>query len=302
MKEICMGKNKLKQALQEPNKIFYPIPIILFILCLVILWFRQPDWLEWLINIIWLLLSVCNIWKYWSIKENLNKITIKSKLQTSYSRTSIITLYISLMGFQLKLIDHFYPIEVWLFLIIAVCVLLSIFMIWVNIPWKILLILFSLACFIIFFMGTFSIKQWALVSGILVLWNYMNSKNFLTLIRKGKKLDKIPAKIEYIWQRNNFLSYIFVIMLYITFLISPTVEAFPIVENLKKLYGKGLTVGFVKVLLLYAIVIFELIVYAIGVSIIPNSKTQKINKITNLPKWKKLIATYQVLQRKNNKN
>lgn len=297
-----MGKNKLKQALQEPNKIFYPIPIILFILCPVILWFRQPDWLEWLINIIWLLLSVCNIWKYWSIKENLNKITIKSKLQTSYSRTSIITLYISLMGFQLKLIDHFYPIEVWLFLIIAVCVLLSIFMIWVNIPWKILLILFSLACFIIFFMGTFSIKQWALVSGILVLWNYMNSKNFLTLIRKGKKLDKIPAKIEYIWQRNNFLSYIFVIMLYITFLISPTVEAFPIVENLKKLYGKGLTVGFVRVLLLYAIVIFELIVYAIGVSIIPNSKTQKINKITNLPKWKKLIATYQVLQRKNNKN
>ncbi|MFM1587260.1 hypothetical protein AB6P06_09640 [Streptococcus mutans] len=297
-----MGKNKLKQALQEPNKIFYLIPIILFILCLVILWFRQPDWLEWLINIIWLLLSVCNIWKYWSIKENLNKITIKSKLQTSYSRTSIITLYISLMGFQLKLIDHFYPIEVWLFLIIAVCVLLSIFMIWVNIPWKILLILFSLACFIIFFMGTFSIKQWALVSGILVLWNYMNSKNFLTLIRKGKKLDKIPAKIEYIWQRNNFLSYIFVIMLYITFLISPTVEAFPIVENLKKLYGKGLTVGFVRVLLLYAIVIFELIVYAIGVSIIPNSKTQKINKITNLPKWKKLIATYQVLQRKNNKN
>lgn len=297
-----MGKNKLKQALQEPNKIFYPIPIILFILCPVILWFRQPDWLEWLINIIWLLLSVCNIWKYWSIKENLNKITIKSKLQTSYSRTSIITLYISLMGFQLKLIDHFYPIEVWLFLIIAVCVLLSIFMIWVNIPWKILLILFSLACFIIFFMGTFSIKQWALVSGILVLWNYMNSKDFLTLIRKGKKLDKIPAKIEYIWQRNNFLSYIFVIMLYITFLISPTVEAFPIVENLKKLYGKGLTVGFVRVLLLYAIVIFELIVYAIGVSIIPNSKTQKINKITNLPKWKKLIATYQVLQRKNNKN
>lgn len=297
-----MGKNKLKQALQEPNKIFYPIPIILFILCPVILWFRQPDWLEWLINIIWLLLSVCNIWKYWSIKENLNKITIKSKLQTSYSRTSIITLYISLMGFQLKLIDHFYPIEVWLFLIIAVCVLLSIFMIWVNIPWKILLILFSLACFIIFFMGTFSIKQWALVSGILVLWNYMNSKNFLTLIRKGKKLDKIPAKIEYIWQRNNFLSYIFVIMLYITFLISSTVEAFPIVENLKKLYGKGLTVGFVRVLLLYAIVIFELIVYAIGVSIIPNSKTQKINKITNLPKWKKLIATYQVLQRKNNKN
>ncbi|EMC29753.1 hypothetical protein SMU86_07508 [Streptococcus mutans U2A] len=187
-------------------------------------------------------------------------------------------------------------------MIIAVCVLLSIFMIWVNIPWKILLILFSLACFIIFFMGTFSIKQWALVSGILVLWNYMNSKNFLTLIRKGKKLDKIPAKIEYIWQRNNFLSYIFVIMLYITFLISPTVEAFPIVENLKKLYGKGLTVGFVRVLLLYAIVIFELIVYAIGVSIIPNSKTQKINKITNLPKWKKLIATYQVLQRKNNKN
>lgn len=206
------------------------------------------------------------------------------------------------MGFQLKLIDHFYPIEVWLFLIIAVCVLLSIFMIWVNIPWKILLILFSLACFIIFFMGTFSIKQWALVSGILVLWNYMNSKNFLTLIRKGKKLDKIPAKIEYIWQRNNFLSYIFVIMLYITFLISSTVEAFPIVENLKKLYGKGLTVGFVRVLLLYAIVIFALIVYAIGVSIIPNSKTQKINKITNLPKWKKLIATYQVLQRKNNKN
>ncbi|WP_237738617.1 hypothetical protein [Streptococcus mutans] len=206
------------------------------------------------------------------------------------------------MGFQLKLIDHFYPIEVWLFLIIAVCVLLSIFMIWVNIPWKILLILFSLGCFIIFFMGTFSIKQWALVSGILVLWNYMNSKNFLTLIRKGKKLDKIPAKIEYIWQRNNFLSYIFVIMLYITFLISPTVEAFPIVENLKKLYGKGLTVGFVRVLLLYAIVIFALIVYAIGVSIISNSKTQKINKITNLPKWKKLIATYQVLQRKNNKN
>lgn len=297
-----MGKNKLKQALQEPNKKFYPIPIILFILCPVILWFRQPDWLEWLINIIWLLLSVCNIWKYWSIKENLNKITIKSKLQTSYSRTSIITLCISLMGFQLKLIDHFYPIEVWLFLIIAVCVLLSIFMIWVNIPWKILLILFSLACFIIFFMGTFSIKQWALVSGILVLWNYMNSKNFLTLIRKGKKLDKIPAKIEYIWQRNNFLSYIFVIMLYITFLISPTVEAFPIVENFKKLYGKGLTVGFVRVLLLYAIVIFALIVYAIGVSIISNSKTQKINKITNLPKWKKLIATYQVLQRKNNKN
>ncbi len=48
----------------------------------------------------------------------------------------------------------------------------------------------------LFIIGIFDIKWWALASP-LVLWNYINSREFLIFLNKGDTKINIPAKLEY---------------------------------------------------------------------------------------------------------
>jgi hypothetical protein len=59
----------------------------------------------------------------------------------------------------------------------------------------------------LFIVGIFDIKWWALATSLLVLWNYINSREFLIFLNKGDTKIDIPAKLEYRWQVNKIISY-----------------------------------------------------------------------------------------------
>lgn len=89
------------------------------------------------------------------------------------------------------------------------------------------------------FVGTFDVRWWAAVTGLLALWNYLNSKDFLILLRKGKTIGAIPPKLEYLWQRNKILAHISTVIFYISLIISSFFEKEKkdILENLLKKEG-----------------------------------------------------------------
>ena len=72
----------------------------------------------------------------------------------------------------------------------------------------------------LFIVGIFDIKWWALATSILVLWNYMNSREFLIFLNKGDTKINIPAKLEYIWQENRIISDLVTFIIYFSLLFS----------------------------------------------------------------------------------
>lgn len=72
----------------------------------------------------------------------------------------------------------------------------------------------------LFIVGIFDIKWWALATSILVLWNYMNSREFLIFLNKGDTKIDIPAKLEYRWQVNKIISYVATFILYLSLIFS----------------------------------------------------------------------------------
>jgi hypothetical protein len=74
------------------------------------------------------------------------------------------------------------------------------------------------------FIGAFDVKWWAAVSGLLVLWNYINSKDFLVFLRNGKDIKNVPLKLEYIWQRNKLFANIGTMLFYFSLIISSYFE------------------------------------------------------------------------------
>lgn len=72
----------------------------------------------------------------------------------------------------------------------------------------------------LFIVGIFDIKWWALATSLLVLWNYINSREFLIFLNKGDTKIDIPAKLEYRWQVNKIISYIATFIIYLSLLFS----------------------------------------------------------------------------------
>lgn len=77
---------------------------------------------------------------------------------------------------------------------------------------------------IIAFIGAFDVKWWAAVTGLLVLWNYINSKDFLVFLRNGKNIKNPPFKLEYVWQRNKLFANMGTVIFYISLVISSFFE------------------------------------------------------------------------------
>ena len=89
---------------------------------------------------------------------------------------------------------------------------------------KFITIFLFLVYFLVVFIGAFDVKWWAAVTGLLALWNYINSKNFIRFLRNGKDITRIPTKLEYIWQRNRLFATIATIIFYISLIISSFFE------------------------------------------------------------------------------
>ena len=77
---------------------------------------------------------------------------------------------------------------------------------------------------ILLLLGAFDIKWWALVTGFITLWNFINSEDFLTYLRGGKKLENIPKELKYKWSINKFVIYVFTFLFYFSLIISSFFE------------------------------------------------------------------------------
>lgn len=73
-------------------------------------------------------------------------------------------------------------------------------------------------------LGVFDIKWWALVTGFLTLWNYLNSEDFLYYLRRGRKLPEIPKELRYRWSTNKLIAYLMTFLFYISLVISSFLE------------------------------------------------------------------------------
>ncbi|QGU80057.1 hypothetical protein BSR19_02470 [Streptococcus salivarius] len=89
---------------------------------------------------------------------------------------------------------------------------------------KFITIFLFLIYFLVVFIGAFDVKWWAAVTGLLALWHYINSKDFIRFLRNGKDITRIPTKLEYIWQRNRLFATIATIIFYISLIISSFFE------------------------------------------------------------------------------
>ncbi|MBP2622833.1 hypothetical protein [Streptococcus oricebi] len=92
--------------------------------------------------------------------------------------------------------------------------------------WKFsdLILLFLLLIPLIILIGGFNINWWAAITAFMVLWNFINSKEFLELIHKGRKIVKVPRKFSYTWKRNRLVAYLSTFLLYIAFIFSSFFE------------------------------------------------------------------------------
>ena len=62
----------------------------------------------------------------------------------------------------------------------------------------------------VYTISVFDIKWWALITGGLAIWLYINSIDFVIFLRKGKDIESkyISDKVKYIWQRNKLRGYL----------------------------------------------------------------------------------------------
>lgn len=93
-----------------------------------------------------------------------------------------------------------------------------------GIKLRTLLVLMIVLLPILLLLGAFDIKWWALVTGFISLWNFINSEDFLTYLRVGKSLKDVPRELKYKWSINKLVIYIFTFLFYFSLIISSFFE------------------------------------------------------------------------------
>ncbi|OFN54251.1 MULTISPECIES: hypothetical protein [Streptococcus] len=109
-------------------------------------------------------------------------------------------------------------------LIITIRLYFSVISIIIGLKKWVLLLLIIIGVPLIYLVGVFDISWWALISGLMIIWNFINSKDFLTLFNKGTEIDKVPKKLNFIWQRNKIVFYIVTTLIYLVLIISGSFE------------------------------------------------------------------------------
>ena len=130
-----------------------------------------------------------------------------------------VTILLSSLGIELNknLIDLFS-------LILPYSLIFSVFAILIGV--KLITFLFVMVGFfpILLLIGAFDIKWWALVTGFITLWNFINSEDFITYLRGGKELKDVPKELKYKWLINKFVIYIFTFLFYFSLIIASFFE------------------------------------------------------------------------------
>lgn len=187
---------------------------------------------------------------------------------------SVLLILISLMVLSLFIKDknYFYT----LYIILLIRFFTSIMMILTD--WKLvqLILIGIVAALVSRIIGVFNIKWWAFISGSLLLWNYINSKDFLILLNKGLIVENIPPSLELRWQKNRLMAYVVTVITYLTFIISSFFEKKDM-EISEKAIIRIVVFG---ITLFILVIIYILIQY-----VFDRRKSKKRNFLDNVLNW-----------------
>lgn len=153
--------------------------------------------------------------------ENKPALAIRSIVSRFLWVVIFVWIQILLSSFNISVDDQFKEIFI---LLSAYSLIFSLLAIMIGIKLRTLLVLMMVFLPILLLLGAFDIKWWALVTGFITLWNFINSEDFLTYLRGGKKLENIPKGLKYKWSINKFVIYVFTFLFYFSLIISSFFE------------------------------------------------------------------------------
>lgn len=135
--------------------------------------------------------------------------------------TIFIWIKILLKSFGIMVPDEFEQI---LIFVLSYSLIFSLLAIMMGLKTSTLIFIFIIIIPLILLLGVFDIKWWALITGLLSFWNYINSSKFLIFLRKGQELKEIPKELKYKWESNKFRGYVVTIMFYASLVFSSFFE------------------------------------------------------------------------------
>lgn len=153
--------------------------------------------------------------------ENKSALAIRSIVSRFLWVVIFVWIQILLSSFNISLDDQFKEI---CSLLLAYSLIFSLLAIMIGIKLRTLLVLMIVLLPILLLLGAFDIKWWALVTGFITLWNFINSEDFLMYLRGGKKLENVPKELKYKWSVNKFTAYIVTFLVYASLVISSLFE------------------------------------------------------------------------------
>lgn len=202
---------------------------------------------------------------------------------------------ILLSSFNINLDEQFTEIYS---LLLACSLIVSLLAIIIGIKLRTLLVLMLVLLPILLLLGAFDIKWWALVTGFITLWNFINSEDFLTYLRGGKKLENVPKELKYKWSVNKFTAYIVTFLVYASLVLSSLFE----IQNPSS-FEDYLSNGATRVYSMLFLVVSMIILFGIlfGYYYLLNQKTEEgrvakfllnIGKKIGLDKFNSAIKLY----------
>ncbi|CTI27422.1 Uncharacterised protein [Streptococcus pneumoniae] len=178
-----------------------------------------------LLSMVILSISYFTLSNYYQLDRKNEKNKLALAIRSCVSRCLWVVIFvwiqILLSSFNISVDDQIKEIFI---LLSAYSLIFSLLAIMMGIKLRTLLILMIVLLPILLLLGVFDIKWWALVTGFITLWNFINSEDFLTYLRVGKSLKDVPRELKYKWSINKLVIYIFTFLFYFSLIISSFFE------------------------------------------------------------------------------
>ncbi|UOC11620.1 hypothetical protein [Streptococcus equinus] len=200
-------KGNLKNLLE--NKIILVVFVVFFIVSFI--------------SSLWYLCKFSNNRNYNSNSKDYIKLV--SLIREINYTLSLVIIWIGIEILAKFLIDIPELLTSIIVLLILIRFYISILGILLGLRKLVLLLIIPLMVIVIYIIGLFDISFWALVSSLLVIWNFVNSEEILVLLSKGKEINHIPKSWRYVWKRNKIASYVITTYVYLALIISKYFES-----------------------------------------------------------------------------
>lgn len=178
-----------------------------------------------LLSMVILSISYFTLSNYYQLDRKNEKNKLALAIRSCVSRCLWVVIFvwiqILLSSFNISVDDQIKEIFI---LLSAYSLIFSLLAIMMGIKLRTLLVLMIVLLPILLLLGAFDIKWWALVTGFITLWNFINSEDFLTYLRVGKSLKDVPRELKYKWSINKLVIYIFTFLFYFSLIISSFFE------------------------------------------------------------------------------